>query len=101
MRRPRSSPRRSNGAPQRWLPDFPRRGALVQFLKTLLILKRIHALPEAGVLIRQQGLLLDQPLKWLPHQFFARLDVAKDLVAQNEEAAVDPDVGAAQGQRCR
>ena len=78
------------------LPDFPRRRALVQLLEALLVLERVHALPETGALVGQQGLLLNQPLKGLPHQFLARLQIAEDLLAHHEEATVDPNVAATQ-----
>ena len=61
------------------IPDFPRRGALIQLLETLLVLKSVHALPKAVVLVRQQSLFLDQALERFAYQFFARLNVPENL----------------------
>ena len=41
--------------------------------------------------------LLDQPLERLDHQLLALVDVVEDLVAEDEVAAVDPDVGVGAG----
>src|SRR6266849_4874871 len=78
------------------MPNLPRCCPLVQILEALFILERVHTLPETRVFIRKQGLLLDQALKWLPHQFVPWMDITKNLVAQHEEAPIDPDVGATQ-----
>src|SRR5580704_16966578 len=74
------------------IPDFPRCAALVQLLQLLLVLESVHALPEAGALMCQQGPILNQPLKRLAHEFFTWVDVAKDLITEYKETAVDPDV---------
>src|SRR5215471_18703582 len=78
------------------MPDFPWRDPQVQFFQALLVLESVHALPKPGALLRQQGSLFNEPLKRLAYQFFARMNIAKDLVTHHEEAAIDPDVGLGQ-----
>lgn len=63
------------------MPHLPGRGSLVQLFQMLLVLKRIHALPESGALVGQQSVFFNQALKWLPYQFFTRVDVLEDLIA--------------------
>lgn len=74
------------------IPHLPRRLALIQFFEALLVLERIHALPEAGVLVCQQSLLLNQPLKWLSYEFFAVQNIPKDFLTHDKESAVDPGI---------
>src|SRR5258708_37392123 len=78
-------------------PDLPRCVTLVELLQALLVLERIHALPETPGSMRQQGALVDQPLERRAHQLVAGLHIVEDLLAEHEEAAVDPDIGVAQG----
>src|ERR1019366_7037955 len=69
---------------------------LTEFFQALLVLESVHTLPKAGVLVGQQGLLLNQPPKGFAHQFLTGTNVAKDLMAHCEEATVDPNVAAGQ-----
>src|SRR6185312_14276143 len=78
----------------RTVPNLPGRDRQVQFIQVLLVLKSVHALPEAAVFIGQQRFLLDQPLEWLPHQLFTGMNVVKNFAAHGEESAVDPNIGA-------
>ncbi len=38
-------------------------------------------------------LLIDQSLKWLDHQFFTVSHVLKNVLLQDEETSVDPQIG--------
>ena len=78
------------------IPHLPRRNTLVQLLESLLVLEGVHTLPEAAVLVSQQGLLLDKSLKGRSNQLFAGVYMAELLPTHDEEAAVDPNVTAAQ-----
>jgi len=78
------------------VPHLPRRNTQVQLLESLLVLEGVHTLPEAAVLVSQQGLLLNQSLKGLSNQLLAGLDTAEIAPTHHEEAAVDPNVTAAQ-----
>src|SRR4051812_43356358 len=61
------------------LPDFPGRLALGHDrVQLLLILERVHRLPEAVVLVRHQLTLLDQPVERLVHELLALIHVIED-----------------------
>ncbi len=62
-------------------------------VKHPFLFKGVHAAKETAMLLRDQLLFRNQPLKWLQHQFFASADIVEDLLAQNEEAAVDVQIG--------
>src|SRR5581483_2506547 len=78
------------------IPNFPRRCGLVKLLQSLLVLERVHALPETGMLISQQSLFLNQALKGFPYQFFTRPNMTEYFVAHDEEPTVNPNVRACQ-----
>ena len=70
------------------IPDFPGRVALVEFLKALLVLEGVHALPETGAFMCQQRTLVNQSLKRLPHQLVPWIDIAEDFSPKHEEASL-------------
>jgi hypothetical protein len=57
------------------IPHLPRRNTLVQLPESLLVLEGVHTLPEATVVVSQQGLLLNQSLNGLSNQLLAGLDM--------------------------
>ena len=59
----------------------------------LAVAQRVHGAPEALMLEGHELIGVDQPLERLQHQFLARLHIVEDLRAQDEIAAIDPDVG--------
>ena len=69
---------------------------LVEVLEALAILDRVHRAKEPFVRVRDQLALVDQASERLFHELVARLDHVEDPPLQDQEAAVDPDVGAAQ-----
>src|SRR6185437_17029906 len=76
-------------------PDLPGRAALeVERLERLQILERVDAAPEAGIGLGGELLRRDEPLERLDDQLLAGAHVVEDLVAQCEEAAIDPGIGA-------
>src|SRR5690606_5543702 len=75
------------------LPDLPRCVVVLdQLLEPLLVLERVHALPEAVVAIRVQLALRDQTLERLVDELLALAKVVEDRLPENEEAAVNPVV---------
>src|SRR5262245_48846063 len=74
-------------------PDLPGCvAARAQILQHLPVLERVHRAPEARVLVRQQLALRDQPAERLLDEILAVLDVVEDLLPEDEEAPVGPDV---------
>src|ERR1041385_8045979 len=77
------------------IPDLPRCStACVNVIEHLLVLKCIHGRPEALVLVCEKLPLLNQSLKRLMKQLFAAFHVLKNILAKDEVATVDPNVGA-------
>src|SRR5438034_4823221 len=75
------------------LPNHPR--AIPSGLHPVqgyLVLERVHRAPKSAVSIDRQQSFLDEPVEWLRHELIALLDVAEDLFAQHEIAAVDQEL---------
>src|SRR6267378_2665470 len=73
------------------LPHLPRDlTARVEVLEKLLVLERVQARPEAVIGIREQLARGGEAFERLLDQFLARPHPVEDLLAKNEEAAVDP-----------
>ena len=66
--------------------------ALVERVELLLVLDRVHRLPEALVGVGDQLFSLDQALEGLLHELLAGVDVVEHVPPKDEEPAVDPDV---------
>ena len=62
-------------------------------LKHLPVSESIHRPPEALILIGHEMPAFDQAIERLEYQLFACSDVIEDLVAKNEIATVDPNLG--------
>ena len=58
----------------------------------LLVLDRVHRLPEALVAVREQLSVLYQPAERPDDEILSWVDVPEDVAAEDEETAVDPDV---------
>src|SRR5260370_19455497 len=80
------------------LPQLPRSEPLaVQVIQLLLLLKRIHAPPEAVIRVGNELFFLNQPLEWFPDEVFTVLDVIEDCAIENKVSAIDHNLGLAQG----
>src|ERR1700751_831748 len=74
--------------------EKPRHGALLdQVLEYLLVLERIHGAPEAFMTEGHQLVCFNQSLERRFDEFFAVAHVVEDLLAEDEETAIDPEVG--------
>ena len=73
------------------------RAFLDEVLEYLLVLQRIHRAPEAFVLEGHELVGFDQALEWRLDQFIAFAHVVEYLLAEDEEAAVDPEIGVLAG----
>ena len=62
-------------------------------LEDFLVLQGVHRAPEALMLEGKQLIRLDQPAERRLDQFLAILEVVEDLGAEDEEAAIDPEIG--------
>src|SRR5579883_20645 len=69
------------------------RPPLDQILEALLVLERVHRPPEAFMPDRHELVGLDQPAERRLHQLVAVGHVVEDLLSEDEEAAIDPQVG--------
>src|SRR4051812_48655183 len=75
-------------------PNLPRRAALgVDLFQLLTIFEGVHRHPEAVVAIGRQLVLANQAVEWLADELFSLPHIVEDLTLQDEEAAVDADVG--------
>src|ERR1022692_3955104 len=76
---------------RRRLPHLP--GSIptrVEILQLLLFLERVHARPKPVVLVADEAVLSDQPLEGFYDQFFSVAKVLKDVFAESEISAIDP-----------
>src|SRR5437867_4440340 len=77
------------------LPRFPyfpgSLAARVHVVERLFFLKCIHARPEPIVFVREQLLLLDQPLKRLLYKFFPVPHIFENVLAEQEISSVHQD----------
>src|SRR5262249_42025072 len=72
----------------------PRRvPTLNHILQQLPVSQRIHRSPETLILVGHEVPAFDQTIEWLEHQLFTFSYVIEDFVAENEVAAVDPNLG--------
>ncbi len=71
------------------VPHFPRCVTLIQFIKMLLVFKRVHAGPKAIVWVANQLFFCDQPVKRTIYQILFLADVVEDRLLENEEAAIN------------
>ena len=55
-----------------------------------LVFQAVHGPPESGVPVGRQLAFADQAAERFLYQFFTRPQVVEDILAKNEEAAVDP-----------
>src|SRR5262249_7098399 len=62
-------------------------------LEHLPVTERVHGPPEALVLAGHQLVVGDEPGERLEHELLALAHVVEDLGAEDEVAAIDPDVG--------
>src|SRR5262245_28872226 len=75
------------------VPDLPRRMApRIELLQPLTVLERVHRHPEAVVGIGDELAFPDEALEGLQHELLSVVDVLEDLLAEGEEAGVDPEV---------
>src|SRR6476659_8046608 len=74
--------------------ETPGHAALLDHvLEDLLVLQRVHRAPETFMLEGKQLIGLDQPPERRLDQLIAILEVIEDLRAEDEEAAIDPQIG--------
>ncbi len=66
---------------------------LVQRLQPLLVLERVHRRPEPLVALSEDLPRRQQPLQRFLDEVLARAKLVEELPAEDEVAAVDPDVG--------
>src|SRR5262245_10083421 len=67
------------------VPDLPDGAPLaVHRLEHLLVLERVHARPEAAVLVRHELVLADQPRERLEHEFLALVQMVEDRLLEDE-----------------
>ena len=64
----------------------------IKVFQLLFVLKGIHAGPETLILVSHKLALCDETLERLLDQVFARLDVSKDVSAENKKASIHPNV---------
>src|SRR6185437_13574155 len=69
------------------------RASLDQILQTLLVLERVHRPPEAFMPDGHELVGLDQPTERRLDQLVAIGHVVEDLLSEDEESAIDPEVG--------
>ena len=69
-------------------------------LQHLLVLQGVHRAPEALMLEGKQLIGLDQPPEGRLDQLLALLQIVEDLGAEDEEAAIDPEVGILRWRLC-
>src|SRR6185295_11929940 len=73
------------------------RAFLDEVLEDLLVLQRVHRSKEAFVANGHEPVGFNQALEWRLNEFFAFAHVVEYLLAEDEEAAVDPEVGVLAG----
>src|SRR5882757_5807817 len=73
------------------------RAFLDEVLEYLLVLQGIHRAPEAFVPEGHELVGFDQALEWRLDEFIAFAHVVEYLLAEDEEAAVDPEIGVLAG----
>src|SRR5580700_7244912 len=83
-------------------PNLPGRASTaIQALQMLLVLKRVHARPEAVMVISDQLLLQNEAIKRLVDEFLAGLHVVEYPAAENEITAVDQHAAIVDGVNSR
>ena len=73
------------------------RAFLDEVLEDLLVLQRVHRAPEAFVPEGHELVGFDQALEWRLDEFITVAHVVEYLLAEDEEAAVDPEIGVLAG----
>ena len=72
----------------------PRHFALLhQVFENLFVFQSVHRAPESLVTKRQELVVLNQPLEWRLYEFISVPHVLEDLLAEDKEAAIDPQPG--------